>query len=236
MIEENDYAYAAGLIDGEGCIYIHKYNSPKESKNPWYSLRVSVGMTNFDVINYLKDTFGGNVSYSKGNKKNRTRNQARWIISSKDATIFLKKIKKYLICKYKEAELGIKFGELPSANKWKETPVWLLEKREDIYLKLREIKTKEFKIPLFCKKKHFKKDEFFNCPICGKKTCLFNKNGTKKKTCSVKCSKRRFNNEQEIEIIRYKEERHSYKNIMEKYSIAKGTLIDILKRKKEYNI
>lgn len=233
MLKETDYAWAAGLIDGEGCIYIHKYNSPKEGKNPWYSLRVFVGMTNFDVINHLKDLFGGSISYSKrGNDKN----QARWMLSSFKAVEFLKKIEKYLICKKKEALMGIEFGNLPLATQWSETPEWLLKERDRIHILMKETKKIEFDIPKIKKVKDLKKDKKFTCPICGTISARFSKNGRIRKTCSRKCAGRKFTNEQEIEIIKYKDEGNSIRNVMDKYAIPKGTLEDILRRRKTYNL
>lgn len=52
-----EWAYTAGLIDGEGCIY-------SSSANPGYRLNVRVSNTNRAVLDWLRDRFGGAIHVS----------------------------------------------------------------------------------------------------------------------------------------------------------------------------
>ncbi len=64
MISETDKAYCAALFDGEGAIYITKLKPQKANGEINYRHRgmVSISNTDLDVLNWVKDTFGGNIN------------------------------------------------------------------------------------------------------------------------------------------------------------------------------
>lgn len=59
-----DFAYAAGIIDGEGCIGIYKHRDI-----PSVATVVAVSMTDRNVVEWLKKMFGGAVYIKKGDSK-----------------------------------------------------------------------------------------------------------------------------------------------------------------------
>lgn len=94
-----DWAYAAGLIDGEGCILLVRVRSKDAST---INLRVTVGMHGAPVMQWLKATFGGMV-YPQEN------GVAHWVLRSADQRTFLGGIMPYLKLKKPQAELGLAF-------------------------------------------------------------------------------------------------------------------------------
>lgn len=99
-------AYAAGIIDGEGCIIIGK-GKPKGLRLTYqYSLRVTVGMSVPIAIDWLKNNFGGSIKYRANGKYKPI---YHWSVLSIQAEGFIKIILPYLKVKRKEAELALEF-------------------------------------------------------------------------------------------------------------------------------
>ena len=138
--------YLAGLFDGEGCIRIQRNVWSKGStKNPIYSLRCSINMTDKKVISMLHNTFGGCLNVSKRPNPNH-RTIYNWIMGSQKAYNFLKQIQPYCITKKEEINLAIEFQDhiFECGRKWgKYKPLNkdVISYREIIYSKLISLKT-----------------------------------------------------------------------------------------------
>jgi hypothetical protein len=100
--------YAAGIIDGEGCIFISRGKPRGLRLTPQYTLKIAVGMANPSAVKLLHKAFGGSLI-------KRTNRQYkpiyRWELSSIEAEGFLRLLLHYLIVKHKEARLGIAFRD-----------------------------------------------------------------------------------------------------------------------------
>ena len=108
-------AYTAGLIDGEGCICI-SMNKPSNKNGLTldnHFLRVRIAITDKEVVEWLKNTFGGFTSNNSNCPSKRKHWKVLWVwcISSIQAKDFLKMIYPYLRIKKKQAELAIRFRE-----------------------------------------------------------------------------------------------------------------------------
>jgi len=83
---ENDVAYLAGLIDGEGSIqykqYMRKRKGAKKAYPTW-SIRLEVAMTDKDVIQWCHDTFKVG-SFGERKVKPGKKRQWRWRVSHRD--------------------------------------------------------------------------------------------------------------------------------------------------------
>ena len=100
-----DFAYVAGLFDGEGSITINKNRS--DCGRPSYTLLVYITNTNEAVIDWLLTKFGGTLytrSVSKGHRPCWD-----WKKYGNNARDFLTLINPYLRIKKHQAELAIKF-------------------------------------------------------------------------------------------------------------------------------
>lgn len=104
-MKKEDLAYTAGIIDGEGCIGLHK----RGSRNGVY-LSVSVGITDEWMCQWLKFAYGGGV-YIYYSKNPKWKNHWEWSVAGKRALDFLKLIYPYLRLKKPQAEIAIKFQE-----------------------------------------------------------------------------------------------------------------------------
>jgi len=95
----NDLIYAAGFIDGEGCITTATSN-----------FRLTISSTDRDILFWFKSTFGGNVN-DQHVPKNPNHNIAwKWILCSKrELHLFLKAIFLYLKLKGSQAKVVIDF-------------------------------------------------------------------------------------------------------------------------------
>lgn len=85
------YAYAAGIVDGEGSIDIFKVSS--KGKNCRYALRVVVGTTDEWLSQFLHNSFGGFTYFSP---RLPHRGIWYWQITSRKAADFLNLITPYL--------------------------------------------------------------------------------------------------------------------------------------------
>lgn len=233
IIKDTDKAWVAGIIDGEGCIYIHKAKPSKGAKNPCYSLKIRVAMTDFPTIKRLQELYPA-VYHEKFGQDVNCRNQAVWECSSIVCANVIKDVLPYIFTKRRQAELAMKFIALPKATSFKETPQWLLKEREDIALQMKLEKDIEFPVTYTPKRKDTKKTKYTACAKCGIKIRAYHENGTVKKYCSHACARRILTVEQEGELYkRYLTNEFSYKDLQEQYQIPRGTLADILKRQRK---
>lgn len=134
------YAYLAGLIDGEGSIFICKQRRWK-SGGCGYQLRLTVGMTHKETIKFLNDNLdGGWSSFVRNNNPKHTKELFIWRICDDGAKELLRKIKDYMITKKKEAEIGIEFREkcFPKKKTRKYLNEVLTPLREEYYLKMNQ--------------------------------------------------------------------------------------------------
>lgn len=104
-MKRTDLAYAAGIIDGEGCISISR-----NSKNRGLQIQVEVGNTNEWLLQWLRFAFGGRVILVNDR---RTENRGwkpvyHWYLRYDEIREFLKLIYPYLRIKRVQAEIVLK--------------------------------------------------------------------------------------------------------------------------------
>ena len=111
-VDIQDLVYTAGLIDGEGSIVIgvSKPSTKRGNKLPSHWLQVGIINTDKELIDWLKNTFGGHISNnSHCPSRKRQRPCWAWRVVGNKAKIFLEMIYPYLRVKKKQAELAIEF-------------------------------------------------------------------------------------------------------------------------------
>jgi hypothetical protein len=107
MWTEGQIAYLAGIIDGEGCIYIQR----RKTKCGWsYFPRFQVTNTNRNLMEWIKNTFGGLI-YDKPRKhiNPKWKMQIEWFTTRELLDKLLIFIIPYLVIKRKQAEIMIEF-------------------------------------------------------------------------------------------------------------------------------
>jgi hypothetical protein len=129
-----DLAWAAGLIDGEGCIQIAK----RSTKNGHgYVLSFMVNMTHEATILRLRDLFGfGSITPLKTTHK---RPQWRWVLGCAQAEILLRMVRPYLVTKAREADIALEYrSHVP--RRGAPPPPNFKAIQSDAYLAMREAK------------------------------------------------------------------------------------------------
>lgn len=123
----NFYAYVAGIMDGEGCIRIDKGFPTKANRlvNPAYALCVSVKMTDKNLIEKLRLSFGGGLYTERFDYK---KDIYRWEIRGGSAKEVLQYIYPYLNTKRSQAMYALLFQYHKSEKEGKKlTPEYLNE-------------------------------------------------------------------------------------------------------------
>lgn len=99
-------AYAAGLFDGEGCIQIR---CRKRGRNAIeYVESVSVGSTDFEILYWLQEHFGGMVGRER---KGVNRPIRYWVATNKIAIRFLKSLLPWLKIKREQARIVLEVSK-----------------------------------------------------------------------------------------------------------------------------
>jgi hypothetical protein len=107
-LSKESLAYAAGLIDGEGCILIIRGKPRGVRVTPQYSLRIVVGMSVLTGVKFLHELFGGSISV-RANREYKPVNV--WSVQTIQAEGVLRNILPYLRVKKEEARIGLEFRE-----------------------------------------------------------------------------------------------------------------------------
>jgi hypothetical protein len=160
-------AYAAGIIDGEGCLRIVKSNPYRQDMiNPHYSVSIQVGMKVRVAVDLLMKLFGGSIYIE------RTPHGPlyRWRINSKRQVIVaLKKLLPYLLVKKEEAEYLLSFAKKlkPAKHGGKPMTDEELAFREESYLRMRELKKCDAAATTECRNPEKESDSLTPVEIAG---------------------------------------------------------------------
>ncbi len=100
MTEEIAFAYAAGIIDADGSIYIGK-------SGKYHQLGVKIGMSSSAAVDYIEYHFGGyvNTNFHKALNKD----QFVWSLSGSKAKLFLEQLLPYLKVKQEQARIALNY-------------------------------------------------------------------------------------------------------------------------------
>ena len=120
MATELDYAYAAGYIDGEGCISVTPHQKCKTTAY-W---RLKVETCDYTTLLWFRDTFGGNL-LATTLRHNSKKQPWSWKISGITAVTFLMNVK--LIAKESQRKIFIdtynQYQAAPKASELRATIV-----------------------------------------------------------------------------------------------------------------
>lgn len=115
MNKKTDYAWAAGVIDGEGCIFIARQKPGNGGRiTMTYRLCIKVTMGHLPTIMRLSKIFGFTGSRHKVCQIGWNPAYS-WIVAADLARNVLEKIKPYAVTKKKEISVAFEFLNLP---KW----------------------------------------------------------------------------------------------------------------------
>jgi hypothetical protein len=139
-------AWAAGIIDGEGCIRVHRSIAKKRVHlTPWFGLVISVAMTCEKTLLELQDIFQAGKVKTKncGPRPSHYKPMFHWIVTGKEAENVVCFLYPFLITKKKQARVAMIFARMSHKGKnGKNTmkPV-ILHQKERLYKISRYLKT-----------------------------------------------------------------------------------------------
>ena len=115
IINETDYAYMAGYIDGDGCFYIGHERSPKRLK-PKPIVSIIISSVNNKVLYHFKSLYGGSVNISKKTSGNN-KSQYHLILKKTESCKLINGILPYLTEKRDQCILLLEFAALNAFDK-----------------------------------------------------------------------------------------------------------------------
>lgn len=113
ILEANDRAYLAGLIDGEGSITLSRRCLKEKHIMPNYMLRVSVNMTSREPVEFLPRAFRGHFSFKRRTVTGKP--IYYFVACNSEAKRLVSLIAPFLKCKQRQAKLALAFTKLPKA-------------------------------------------------------------------------------------------------------------------------
>lgn len=103
-IEPLKWAYLAGIVDGEGSIYVCY-----DKRNDIYFIEMSVSNTARSLIDWLLANFGGTEKLAGKAKRAGCPDQWAWVVRGRKAQPFISAIMPFLVIKQRQAVLACEF-------------------------------------------------------------------------------------------------------------------------------
>lgn len=103
-------AFLAGIVDGEGSIYIGNFSCNPKTKVPYYQTNIQVTNTDKPLIDWLHEIFGGLLSKRtlKQHAANSRKQAYMWTASGDRVTHLCELMLPYLIAKKRQCEIMLK--------------------------------------------------------------------------------------------------------------------------------
>ncbi len=96
-LTEIEKAYAAGIIDGEGCVSLSR-------RKKYLTPTVQVKNTRFDLLQWMKTRWGGSIYINHESRTNR-KPCGVWSVAGQKAINVLRDVQLYLIVKAEQAKV-----------------------------------------------------------------------------------------------------------------------------------
>jgi len=103
-INRTTLAYMAGILDGEGCIYAGMVTADGKQ---YPSVSITVKMTSYDLLVWIRDTFGGGLYEVNMKRITGRKPQWTWKLALPDTKWFLKLMIPLLRVKQRQARLAL---------------------------------------------------------------------------------------------------------------------------------
>ena len=132
-------AYCAGFFDGEGCVYINRFQNQRHTAGITWQLQISVTNSNKEPLEKFQSYFGGRIRKQVCKKIKRF--YWTWVCAAKTASLFLEAILPYSIVKKDEIILGLQFQSTMTRDRNRLSPELILI-RQNCYDKMKEAKKK----------------------------------------------------------------------------------------------
>ena len=126
-------AYAAGLFDGEGSIFIGKVKTNRNKSGLLFRLHIEMCNTNEPIVKWMQLYFGGSV-YERYADTNTRRTLWSWQLRGTKALEFLKIISPYLRVKKPQAELAMEFQSRQILGRYTKVHTTILDEANGVLM------------------------------------------------------------------------------------------------------
>lgn len=107
-----DLAWTAGIIDGEGSIFVMQQRRDDRERDINYILRVAVQSTDPYMTKELQRMFPEGAEFAvRKDKRPECSDTMKWQLNGKRASRFLKEVLPFMRVKHDQAKLAIEFQE-----------------------------------------------------------------------------------------------------------------------------
>lgn len=134
-----DLAWLAGIIDGEGSIFVMKQSRKDRERKYNYILRISVQSSDGIMAKECLAITGEGACFDQETSKENQSNTYKWQVSGKRAKHVLENILPFLRVKKDQALVAIDFQNTTKKH-WRQMTVDDYKKQEDCYYKLKQQK------------------------------------------------------------------------------------------------
>jgi hypothetical protein len=130
-------SYLAGIIDGEGTMYIQR----RLDNGSWtYWTRLQVCNTNRKLIDWIHQTFGGLIyKKERSHIKRNWKTQFEWYSKISMVDVLLPLLYPYLIVKKPQAEVMMEFRKTFAPRKTRKLTIEMQSFREECMAKLKHL-------------------------------------------------------------------------------------------------
>lgn len=132
-------AWAAGFIDGEGCVSVYDTAQAKD-RNPQFQSVITVSQTNILPLNKLQSLFGGSVSPVR--QPDYDGQCWVWRVFGDNVLSTSRLLLSHSIVKKRQLELLIEFQMTKNRNRWEDVPLEIHAHRAAIHAELRGLNSK----------------------------------------------------------------------------------------------
>jgi hypothetical protein len=141
MLTIADLAWTAGIIDGEGSIFVMTQKRQDRERETNYILRVSVQSTDPFMTAELKKMFPDGAEFSvQRDKRPECSDTMKWQLNGKRAAKFLKEILPFMRVKHTQAALAVEFQETTKKH-WRNMEEQDYVLQQELCQKLKQAKT-----------------------------------------------------------------------------------------------
>lgn len=140
MLTVADLAWTAGIIDGEGSIFVMRQKRKDRERDTNFILRVSVQSTDPYMTKELLKMFPDGAEFSVQRERGQGWSDTlKWQLNGKKAARFLKEIMPFLRVKQEQAKLAIEFQDTTKKH-WRHMLPVDYEKQAFLYAALKQAK------------------------------------------------------------------------------------------------
>jgi|SRR5688572_5384971 hypothetical protein len=149
-MQETDYAWLAGIIDGEGSIFVSKVIVPENRCGFTYRAQLTVSNTNEQLVRKVKEIIGSGTICHILETRNDWKDRYEYLAYGGTIRTILPKLMPYLVAKRLQAQKVLELLALFTQG----TRGVDVEQVEKLYLEIKVLNTKGKLTPLLPKEVH----------------------------------------------------------------------------------